>query len=176
MTTRGITHEATRFITATATIAGEEHAADSMVAAKLTRPTAEVMASAERGTAPTQGTDLPAGRAPGALKSTTIPAQRPSPSTETDRQREDTLSPVGRVARARVLLAATTMADRKEAFPHVEEPATAAEGFTAAVAGGFTAVAGGLTAVVAGATKRRSAIPRLIMKSRNGEKLCGERS
>jgi hypothetical protein len=81
---------------------------------------AEFLAAASQGTGP--------GTLAGAAESTTVPAQRIDPSTETTARREDTRNPAVRAGRARAPLAATTVADRPGAIPRAEAPASVAEG------------------------------------------------
>ena len=69
---------------------------------------------------------LAADLAASAAKRTPVPAQPAGLSTETGRRLEDTPRLAGKVAYARVLLAATSMADRLEAFHHAETRAWAA--------------------------------------------------
>jgi hypothetical protein len=80
-----------------------------------------------------------------ALLFTTARVEPPSPSMEIPGPPEDMLNPTVRAASARVPSAATTMADRKEAFRHVEAPASvAAADFTAVEAEGLTAAVAGI--------------------------------
>jgi hypothetical protein len=133
-TATGITLGAAPFITGTISTA------EQAVAPGLTAYVAEWVA------APTQGTGLSMGIAAVAAGFTTVPAQPPGLSTETPRLLEDTLHPAARVAPARAYSAATTMADKQEAIPHVVAPALVAEARVAVVdlvaAVDLTAVAG----------------------------------
>jgi len=78
---------------------------------------------------------LAADLAASAAKRTPVPAQPAGLSTETGRRLEDTPRLAGKVAYARVLLAATSMADRLEAFQNAEAPAWAARAGVPVVAG-----------------------------------------
>jgi hypothetical protein len=120
MTTTGITREAARFTTETTITGAEASAADS------TTIVAEIVP------APMLRTGLLAS----VVEKPTVTARSPGHSTETARRREDTRNPAVRAGPAHAPSAATTMADRREAFLHVEAPAwLAEEEGVAAVAG-----------------------------------------
>src|ERR1700745_2586580 len=116
MITKGTTLGATRFITATTTIEAE------MRAAELTAIGVEIVPAAMKGL----GLPRRMPRAAAGLK--TVPPQRPGLLQETITLLEDTPNRAVKAASARVPSATTTMAARKEGFPHPEGPASAAEG------------------------------------------------
>src|SRR5260370_19324793 len=115
MTTTGTTPGAARFITATTTTELEKRAAD-LTAASGT----EIVPVSTKGTGRQTGTPA------GAAEIPTVPAQRRGPSTATPRLLEGSVNPAVRAACAQAPSAATTMADEKGAFRHVEAPALAA--------------------------------------------------
>ena len=120
-TTAGITPGAERFTTGA--LLPEEQAG----VVDLTARGAELVHAGTRGT----------GLVTGGLAAefTTVRVQRLGLSTETGRLLGDTPNREARVGPARAPSAATTMADRREAFLHAEAPAWVAEGRVAAVAG-----------------------------------------
>ena len=79
----------------------------------------------------TQGIGLPT---PGGAECTTVPAQRTGLSTGTGGLREGMGNPAARAEPALAPSAATTMADRRGAFRHVEAPASVAAEDLAVVA------------------------------------------
>lgn len=125
ITTTGITREAVRFTTETTITEAEVSAADS------TAIVAEIVP------VPILGTGLPAS----VVEKSTVPARSPGHSTATARLRADTRNPVVRAGPAQAPSAATTMADRREAFLHEEALAWVAEGRVAEEEG-TVAVAG----------------------------------
>ena len=106
-----------------------------------------------------------AGLTASAAEQTAVPAQAAGLSTETLGRHEDTLPPTDRAAFVRALSAATSMADRREAFRHAGAPAWAVK----CVAADLAAVAAAM--VVAVGIDPGVAIFLVISEVRNGEKL-----
>jgi hypothetical protein len=152
ITTTGTTREAARFTTETTIIEAEANATDS------TAIVAEIVP------APMLGTGLPAS----VVERPTVPAPSPGHSTATARRREDTRNPAVRAGPARAPSAATTMADRREAFLHAEAPAWVAEGLVAQEEG---------VAAVAGIEHQFPVRFLVVGKTQSwGEVLCGKKS
>lgn len=122
ITTTGTTPGATRFTTATIITVEEASAAMLRPSAADLAATAEedVLASAKRA-------GLPPETSAGAVRVSTVPAQPPDLSKETNRLLEDTLHPAARAASTPAPSAATIMAERQGAIPHAEAPALAVE-------------------------------------------------